>query len=209
MKINQVKSNLQPLKVSVIDLILNYSTENYAKKNKNTKKNDARNDKEYENIKQRPNESDRNFMNRVNRVTQESVEEAKFEAKYGVEVVRNKKTGEIKLKKRPPNEIDERLKQNAQNLKHKGRKSQVVSIAPEERKRMAKALIQEKKQKEKEAKTPVIEEFKRDEIKFGEVVNAPPQLTVPRLAKKAETVPRVRKKSIICFSIFCSFPLFI
>lgn len=209
MKINQVKSNLQPLKVSVIDLILNYSTENYAKKNKNTKKNDARNDKEYENIKQRPNESDRNFMNRVNRVTQESVEEAKFEAKYGVEVVRNKKTGEIKLKKRPPNEIDERLKQNAQNLKHKGRKSQVVSIAPEERKRMAKALIQEKKQKEKEAKTPVIEEFKRDEIKFGEVVNAPPQLTVPRLAKKAETVPRVRKKSFICSSIFCSFPLFV
>lgn len=209
MKINQVKSNFQPLKVSVIDLILNYSTENYAKKNKNTKKNDARNDKEYENIKQRPNESDRNFMNRVNRVTQESVEEAKFEAKYGVEVVRNKKTGEIKLKKRPPNEIDERLKQNAQNLKHKGRKSQVVSIAPEERKRMAKALIQEKKQKEKEAKTPVIEEFKRDEIKFGEVVNAPPQLTVPRLAKKAETVPRVRKKSFICVSIFCSFPLFV
>lgn len=200
MKISQVISNLQLLKVSVIDLISNYSTENYAKKNTNKKKNDARNDKEYENLKQRPNESDRNFMNRVNRVTQESVEEAKFEAKYGVEVVRNKKTGEIKLKKRPPNEIDERLKQNAQNLKHKGRKSQVVSIAPEERKRMAKALIEEKKQKEKEAKTPVIEEFKRDDIKFGEVANAPPQLTVPRLAKKAETVPRVRKKS--CFYLF-------
>lgn len=132
-------------------------------------------------------------MRRVNRITQESVEEAKFEAKYGVEVIRDKKTGEIKLKKRPANEIDERLKQNAANAKKGGRKSKVpVVIAPEERKKLIKAMIQEKKQKETETKPAEVKEFKRDEIKFGEVVNEPPQLTVPRLAKKAETVPRVR-----------------
>lgn len=159
----------------------------------NKKKNDARSDKEFDNLRQRPNESDRNFMRRVNRVTKESVDEAKFEAKYGVEVIRNQKTGEIKLKKRPANEIDEQLKQNAQ----KGKKRQTISIAPDERRKLAKAMISEKKQKEKEAKTPAIEEFKRDEVKFGEVVNAPPQLTVPRLAKKAETVPRVRNISHI------------
>lgn len=157
----------------------------------NKKKNEARSDKEFDNLRQRPNESDRNFMRRVNRVTQESVDEAKFEAKYGVEVIRNQKTGEIKLKKRPANEIDEQLKQNAR----KGKKRPTISIAPDERRKLAKAMISEKKQKEKEAKTPAVEEFKRDEVKFGEVVNAPPQLTVPRLAKKAETVPRVRNIS--------------
>lgn len=168
--------------------------ENYAKKNKNKSKQPTlRNDKNCENLYQRPNESDRNFMRRVNRVTAESVEEAKFEAKYGVEVVRDTKTGEIKLKKRPPNEIDERLKQNVANLKQKGKKSQTPIVIPtQERKKLVKAMMEEKKQKESETKTPVLQEFKRDEIKFGEVVNEPPHLTVPRLAQKAETVPRVR-----------------
>lgn len=129
-------------------------------------------------------------MRRVNRVTQESVEEAKFEAKYGVEVIRDNKTGEIKLKKRPTNEIDERLKQNAANSK-KGRKGKApIIIAPEERKKLINAMMEEKKEKA-ETKSSEIKEFKRDVIKFGEVVNEPPQLTVPRLAKKAETVPRV------------------
>lgn len=130
-------------------------------------------------------------MKRVNRVTKDSVEEAKFEAKYGVEVVRDKKTGEIKLKKRPPNEIDERLKQNVANLKKKGKVTKSVVIPTDERKKLVKAMMKEKRQKDSETKASVVEEFKRDDIKFGEVVHAPPQLTVPRFAKKAETVPRV------------------
>ena len=136
-------------------------------------------------------------MRRVNRVTEESVEEAKFEAKYGVEVVRHK-NGEIKLKKRPPNEIDERLKQNAINAKRKGKHVEAVVIPADERKKLAKAMLQEKKkQKDSEStKVTVVDEFKRDEIKFGEVVQAPPQLSFPRLAKKAETVPRVRQTKI-------------
>lgn len=163
--------------------------ENYKKKNQKSRP-ETRNDKEFENILQKPNESDSSFMRRVNRVTQESVEEAKFEAKYGVEVIRDKKTGEIKLKKRPSNEIDERLKQNAANSK-KGRRGKApIIIAPEERKKLINAMMEEKKEKA-ETKSSEIKEFKRDVIKFGEVVNEPPQLTVPRLAKKAETVPRV------------------
>lgn len=136
-------------------------------------------------------------MRRVNRITADSVEEAKFEAKYGVEVLRDAKTGEIKLKKRPPNEIDERLKQNAINAKRKGKAAASVVIPAEERKKLAKAMLQEKKkQKESESsKTAAPDEFKRDEIKFGEVAQAPPQLSAPRLAKKAETVPRVNEKN--------------
>lgn len=166
--------------------------ENYKKKGKKNRP-DARSDKQFDNIHQKPNESDHSYMRRVNRITQDSVEEAKFEAKYGVEVIRDKKTGEIKLKKRPVNEIDERLKHNAANTKKGGKKIKApIVIAPEERKKLIKAMIKEKKQKESETKTTEIKEFQRDEIKFGEVVNEPPHLTVPRLAKKAETVPRVR-----------------
>lgn len=163
----------------------------FSKQNK--KKPEPRNDKEYANLHQKPNESDRNFMKRVNRVTKESVEEAKFEAKYGVDVIRNAKTGEIKLKKRPANEIDERLKENAANLKKKGKVAKPVVIPADERKKLVKAMMQEKKDRENAEKKAVVEEYKRDVIKFGEVVQAPPQLPVPRLAKKAETVPRVSK----------------
>lgn len=169
-----------------------------SEKNEKTKKpQDSRNNKEFTNLKQGANETDRGFMRRVNRVTQDSVEEAKFEAKYGVEVVRNSKTGEIKLKKKPKNEIDERMKHNMENQKRlkKGGKAIPTSIvlAPEEKKKLIKAMLAEKKQKLKDTKEPEIEEFKRDEFKFGEVVNAPPQqLTVPRKAQPAETVPRVR-----------------
>lgn len=170
-------------------MFIEFNSENYTKKGKK-KRPDARNDKQFDNLYQKPNESDRNFMRRVNRVTQESVEEAKFEAKYGVEVVRNKKTGEIKLKKRPTNEIDEQLKQNAANAKKGGKKVKPqITISPEERKKLVKAMLEEKKQKE--TKTEEIKDFKREEIKFGEVVNEPPQLVLPRKAEKAETVPRV------------------
>lgn len=173
-------------------------SENYTKKNTpktKSKSVEARNDKEFKNLRQQPNESDKSFMRRVNRVTQESVEEAKFEAKYGVEVVRDKKSGEIRLKKRPPNEIDERLKQNAANSKRKGKKPPAIVIPSEERKKLAKAMLEEMKRNESEAKSPTVQGFKRDEFRFGEVVNAPPQLTVPRLAKKAETVPRVNSNT--------------
>lgn len=172
------------------------------KSEKSQKPEESRNNKEFTNLKQGANETDRGFMRRVNRVTQDSVEEAKFEAKYGVEVVRNSKTGEIKLKKKPKNEIDERMKQIMENQKRlkKGDKAipTAIVLAPEERKKLIKAMMAEKKQKQKVAKEPEIEEFKRDEVKFGEVVNAPPQqLTVPRKAQPAETVPRVRKYVLI------------
>lgn len=183
--------DLTCLELTLSDCV--HCLENYTKKGKK-KGPDARNEKQFDNIHQKPNESDSSYMRRVNRITQESVEEAKFEAKYGVEVIRDKKSGEIKLKKRPVNEIDERLKQNAANAKKGGKKVKApIVIAPEERKKLIKAMIKEKKEKESETKAKTeVKEFEREEIKFGEVAHAPPQLTVPRLAKKAETVPRVR-----------------
>lgn len=167
----------------------------FSKKSKKKPSQPQNDDNEPENFRQRVNESDHKFMRRVNRITQETVEEAKFEAKYGVSVVRNAKTGEIKLKKKPTNEIDERLKQNASNLKKNGKSAKAIVIPADERKKLVKAMMKEKKQNEVADKKPAIEEFKRDEIRFGEVAQAPPQLSTPRLAKKAETVPRVMNSS--------------
>lgn len=209
MKINQVNQHLIFIPIAQAKTIL-FQTENYQKAGKgakNKKLTETTTDKEFKELKQRPNETDTGFMRRVNRVTYESVEEAKFEAKYGVEVMRDTKTGEIKLKKKPRNEIDERLKQNAENQKRikKGGKAipAPLVLAPEERKKLVKAMLAEKKQKkESETKEAKIEEYKYDEVKFGEVVNAPPQLTAPRLGKKAETVPRVRELSSFFLNLF-------
>lgn len=172
-------------------------TENYAKNKKTGKSpaNEHRNDKELPELKQRAGESDYHFKRRIYVETSNAHEEANFEAKYGVEVVRDKKTGSIRVKKRPRNEIDERIKQNVENHKRakRGEKMQPMkAMGADERKRLVKQALAEKKQEERAAEPKPLKDFKRDEFKFGEVVMAPPQLsTVPRRAQKAETVPRV------------------
>lgn len=136
----------------------------------------------------------------MKRITVETAQEAKFEAKYGVEVVRNPKTGEIKVKKKPVNEIDERLKENAKR-ERESKNGKKVSAVPnivltsDERRKMAKELMAHKKTDDK-GDEKKIEEYKKDEFVFGEVVHAPPTLATPRHGKKAETVPRVGYKYI-------------
>lgn len=138
------------------------------------------------------NEGDEDYLRRVNRITRESIQESQFEAKYGVEVIRNHKTGEIKLKKRPKDELEEQMKKarkdDATSGKNKGKVPETL-ITPAERKKLVKEMIAQRKEKEKQTKP--VEEFKKDDIKFGEVVHGPPQLTAPRKATKSDTVPRV------------------
>lgn len=152
------------------------------------------------------NETDHAYLRRVNRITQESVQEAQFEAKYGVEVVRNKKTGEIKLKKKPANEIDERLKQNMEDHK-RGKKSgkgadsaaagTTIVLSSEQKMKLVKKMMAEKKAAKTVAEP--IKDFKKDEFTFGEVVHGPPTLTTPRRGQKAETVPRVIRTAFFKF----------
>lgn len=137
----------------------------------------------------------------MNRITQESAKEAEFEAKYGVEVVRNKKTGEIKLRKKPKNEIDERLKQNeiSQKTGKKGAKISDIMLTTAEKRELAKEMIKKKKVEKESEKDK--KEFQRETIAFGEVAHAPPNLVTPRLAKKAETVPRPGRKNLLLHSM--------
>ncbi|KAM7349641.1 uncharacterized protein ACRADG_008500 [Cochliomyia hominivorax] len=154
----------------------------------------------FKNIKQMPGEEDLDYIRRVNRITTESLKEAQYEAKYGVKVIRDPKTGEISIKKKPPNEIDELLKQKKKEMsggkiKKKKKESEVKPIDPKLAKGLIKQAIKEdefEKQKEKEKE---LEEYRRDTVRFGEVVHAPPSiLALPRKAQKSETVPRPGKK---------------
>ncbi|XP_043659906.1 coiled-coil domain-containing protein 137 [Drosophila teissieri] len=160
--------------------------------------------KEVKNIKQFANETDEDYLQRVNRMTNASVREAHYEAKYGVNVIRNPKTGEITVQKRPKNEIDELLKQKQKEQRlagKRGRKKVQVVHKPMDAKtsrelvkRAYKEAQQEVDTEEKQNAGPT--EFKQDVVAFGEIVHAPPSLKIlPRKAEKSETVPRPGRKA--------------
>lgn len=161
--------------------------------------------KEIRNIKQFANETDEDYLRRVNRITSASVREAQYEAKYGVNVIRNPKTGEITVQKRPKNEIDELLKQKQKEHRMAGKNSRRKPNAPQKPTMDAKTSRELVKRAYKEAKDEVDSEnkqsappaeYKRDVVAFGEIVHAPPSLkTLPRKAPKNETVPRPGRKS--------------
>lgn len=116
---------------------------------------------------------------RVKRVTKDSLNEAQFEAKYGVDVVRNSKTGEIQIKKRPKNDLLAKKKKSA---------DVVTKLTTSEKLKLKKINIKEKKLAKRELNET---EYKRDEFIFGEVVHGPPVLSTPKHGKKPETTAKV------------------
>ncbi|KAH8392973.1 hypothetical protein KR200_007200 [Drosophila serrata] len=163
--------------------------------------------KEVKNIKQFANETDEDYLRRVNRITSASVREAQYEAKYGVNVIRNPKTGEITVQKRPKNEIDELLKQKQKERRTSAGKNgrrkannapQKATMDPKTSRELIKRAYKEAKDEvdSENNKSAPPTEYKRDVVAFGEIVHAPPSLkTLPRKAPKNETVPRPGRKS--------------
>ncbi|XP_017056084.1 coiled-coil domain-containing protein 137 [Drosophila ficusphila] len=161
--------------------------------------------KETRNIKQFTNETDEDYLRRVNRITSASVREAHYEAKYGVNVIRNPKTGEITVQKRPKNEIDELLKQKQKERRLAGQKGRKKVHTPQKPTMDAKTSRELVKRAYREAQQEVDTEnkqnagpteYKHDVVAFGEIVHAPPSLKIlPRKAAKNETVPRPGRKT--------------
>ncbi|XP_012160518.1 coiled-coil domain-containing protein 137 [Ceratitis capitata] len=147
-------------------------------------------------IQQLKEETDEDYLKRVNRITSQSLREAQYEAKYGVNVIRNPKTGEISLSKKPKNEIDELIKERKKN---RGKGKKTINAGKPLDPVVARDLIKQAIKEDKEEKSNEhldFEEYKQDYVRFGEVVHAPPTLsTLPRKAQKSETVPRPGKKS--------------
>lgn len=153
--------------------------------------------KELPSFKPRPNEKPRAFMNRVNAVTTSNLKEAQFEAKYSVDVVRDDK-GEVKVKKRSEEDL----------LRLSGKPVSDTTAKPKGIKKRKerfdkKKLKKEKKQKiREELEAEKNQMYKKDDVKFGEICHAPPQLkAIPRRGVKPDTVPRPGKKALLLHSL--------
>ncbi|XP_075155877.1 uncharacterized protein LOC142229221 [Haematobia irritans] len=165
------------------------------------KKDNKRDGNKFKSIKQMPGEEDIQYLRRVNRITSESLKEAQYEAKYGVKVIRDPRTGAISMKKKPTNEIDELLKKKRQEtkggkVKKKKPQKDIKPLDPKTAKELIKQAIEEDEKEKQLEKEKQSLEYQRDVVKFGEIVHAPPALlTLPRKAEKNETVPRPGKKN--------------
>uniref|UniRef100_A0A1Q3EYN8 Putative m-type 9 protein n=1 Tax=Culex tarsalis TaxID=7177 RepID=A0A1Q3EYN8_CULTA len=152
-------------------------------------------------VHQLPKEPEVAFLERVTKVQQDRVLEAKFSTKYNVEVERDDSTGAIKLKKKKSHEIDELLKKKAEEakggFKRKKKPAREVQkkLTLSEKKALKKQKLAEKQRKEEDK---LLEEFQLDKVEFGEVVHGPPTLnTKPRHADKLDGAPRPGKKRLL------------
>lgn len=151
-------------------------------------------------VHQLPKEPEAAFLERVTKVQQDRVLEAKFSTKYNVEVERDDSTGAIKLKKKKSHEIDELLKKKAEEAKGGFKRKKKVrevqkKLTLSEKKALKKQKLADKQRKEEDK---LLEEFQLDKVEFGEVVNGPPTLnTKPRHADKLDGAPRPGKKRLL------------
>lgn len=173
-------------------------------------KNAKRPYKELPAFKPRPGEKPRNFLHRVNAVTSSNLKEAQFEAKYNVDVVRTEQ-GEVKVKKRSEAEMLELSGKSVKKAKkddnededgenhnnNKDKASPVKGIKKRKERFDKKKLKREKKQKVREELAAEKQQmYQREDIKFGDICHAPPQIKViPRRGEKHETVARPGKKA--------------
>lgn len=145
-------------------------------------------------------------MKRVNNLAHQRRQESAFAAKYNVEIIRNQETGEIKLKKKPKDEIEELMKKR-KNEARSGRrrfsdKEPAEDAEPKlsslQKLKLKKLAKKESKLKEKQ---DAFAEYHHEEFKFGETVLAPPTLVRPRKATKDDTVPRPGKRDLLLSSM--------
>ncbi|KDR24303.1 uncharacterized protein LOC110827341 [Zootermopsis nevadensis] len=148
-------------------------------------------DKPTQSFAQKPGETDSQFLHRIDEACHQVIQEAKFEAKYGVDINVDPVTGEVSVTKQPRDEVDEieHSMHKKQNKNNPGRKS-------------SKNL--RKKQKLEEVKTVKLDknqdDFERfqDNVKFGETVHAPPTIkAVPRKAGSKDAKDRPGRKDLL------------
>lgn len=153
-------------------------------------------------LKRNANETDYKFLKRVNRITHQRRQEAGFAAKYNVDIIRNQETGEIKLKKRPKDQIEELMKKRRAEAKSGKRKfddDEPAADAPPKLTSLQKLKLKKlsKKKAVDDERTRHFAEYQHEVIKFGETAQAPPTLITPRRAVKAETVARPGKRDLL------------
>lgn len=157
------------------------------------------------------NESNSRFLRRVDHAVHQRKLEAQFSTKYNVDIIRDQETGEIKLKKRKKDETDEidQLMNKKRDELKKGKKRQFnkkeedLEEKPKKLTTLDKLKLKKlsKKTEKKHEKELEFAEYQREDIKFGEIVLAPPSLTLPRKAKKTDSAPRPGTRNLLLNSI--------
>ncbi|XP_014481099.1 PREDICTED: coiled-coil domain-containing protein 137 [Dinoponera quadriceps] len=141
-------------------------------------------------FQQKPGESGQQFWHRVTKDTHAFLKETAFEQKYGVQVERNSKTGQIQgLTKRKVDKDDiERLRVKHKNTSKKKTTTQGAgTLTKKEKRKLKLRLKRERKLEEKDDD----DEFGRlqDKVAFGEVAHEPPKLKF-----KSKDVTSVERK---------------
>jgi hypothetical protein len=152
-----------------------------------------------EQFEQYPNESNYQFLLRVNRECSIIKHEAAFEDKFGVEVKKNE-DGEIEyIKKRAKDPVQIMMKEARNQKKKKKKKDEEEPRLTKSQKRRLK--LAEKKKKKLDGKFDEFEKF-QDHVEFGEQAHAPPTLTAPKKIKTNGEAPRPGKKDLLLKSMF-------
>lgn len=158
-------------------------------------------------FKQLPNETDRQFLYRINKICDEVKKEAAFENKYGVEIKRNE-MGEIEKVVKRPKDVLELMIKKAKRDKKANKKDKKNAQVENEEIKLTKSQKWQLKKKEKRLKklkgsSQIEQELnRREQIKFGDIAHAPPQLVVPKKSKKDnKEAPRPGKKDLLLKSV--------
>ncbi|PSN36844.1 hypothetical protein C0J52_14974 [Blattella germanica] len=150
---------------------------------------------------QRPGESDDRFLYRIEQACHSAIQESKFEDKYGVTVNVNHETGETTIKKKPKEELDDL---EMPLLKNNNNKPWRKNREPSKKKEKKKMKEKEMKLKKEENSKDEFEHF-HDEVKFGEVVHAPPSFsTLPKRAVSKDITGRPGKKDLLLKTVLQS-----
>ncbi|XP_063705945.1 uncharacterized protein LOC134835023 [Culicoides brevitarsis] len=139
-------------------------------------------------LKRRPEETEEKYLKRLSRLKNERLTESLYAAKYNVRITRNEETGEMQVNKGGKNEIDELLEQKRN--KRARRKRDETKLTPLEKLKLKKLQKLEKSVEEIDYSKP-----QREIIPFGERVDAPPTLVVPRKATKDDDGNPKRNRS--------------
>ncbi|XP_078035747.1 coiled-coil domain-containing protein 137 [Augochlora pura] len=152
-------------------------------------------------FKQRPNESQHQFLYRVNRDTHNFINETAFEKKFSVQVNRNPETGYVEgISKCEMTELDkiDMLRAKHKNIKKKKKKGvPEVKMTKSQKKREKLKLKKERKVQEN------VEDFTdvKDQVEFGEVAHEPPQIRIRPKTADQTTSSKPGKKDLLLHSL--------
>lgn len=149
--------------------------------------------KKIPNFKRLPDETDRDYLWRVELLSRAHLKKARFEDKYDVDLEIDKLTGDVEVKKKEKLLIDTAIQGEPQTKQEKRKLKKQLKLQKEreERKKlkMEKFKAWKLHKKNKGKKNDDFSVLKQEKVEFGDVAPQPPSLTAkPRKSNNTEKV---------------------